>query len=214
MSILLLATVMILAGAPEENSKKARPSSSPMANVKLAQGQAPAKPNDPRVEQARYRLRALRAGLTDTLSEALKKGPEEAVGLCRLEAPQIAASASDDQVTVGRTSHQVRNPRNKPAEWMKPYLAEFKDTKPEPGVFRAAVLADGSFGYVEPIYVQPMCLTCHGEKLTDSIRATLQKHYPKDRATGYKVGDFRGLFWVKIHSAAHRPGDAAPAGKP
>ena len=53
-------------------------------------------------------------------------------------------------------------------------------------------------GYVEPIVMQPMCLTCHGESLAPEIAARISEVYPDDQATGFKVGDFRGVFWVEF----------------
>ena len=53
-------------------------------------------------------------------------------------------------------------------------------------------------GYVEPIMVQPMCLVCHGEALQPGVAAQIDERYPEDRATGFKAGDFRGVFWVEF----------------
>ena len=53
-------------------------------------------------------------------------------------------------------------------------------------------------GYAEPIIVQPMCLACHGESLAPEIAAKISEAYPDDQATGFKVGDFRGVFWVEF----------------
>ncbi len=63
---------------------------------------------------------------------------------------------------------------------------------------RAVRLEDGSIGYVEPIYVQPLCLKCHGDDIPAPVQAKVTELYPTDAATGFASGDFRGLFWVRI----------------
>jgi hypothetical protein len=58
-------------------------------------------------------------------------------------------------------------------------------------------LSDTRLGYVEPIFLQPVCLTCHGETLAPDVASRIEELYPDDQATGFAVGDFRGLFWVE-----------------
>ena len=57
-------------------------------------------------------------------------------------------------------------------------------------------LGDDRSGYVEPIVLQPLCLTCHGDSLAPEVAARIQDLYPQDRAVGYEVGDLRGVFWA------------------
>ncbi len=56
------------------------------------------------------------------------------------------------------------------------------------------------YRYYKPLKIQPVCLTCHGDKLTmdKSVREEIKRIYPNDLATGYKVGDFRGVIRVSI----------------
>jgi hypothetical protein len=51
---------------------------------------------------------------------------------------------------------------------------------------------DGRTGYVEPIYVKPVCLACHGGNVDPGVKAKLAELYPEDQATGFREGDFRG----------------------
>jgi hypothetical protein len=99
-------------------------------------------------------------------------------------------------VEVGRTSHRLRNPANAPRPWMEPLLAAYR-AAPERAP-RAVAIGAGRVGYVEPITVKPMCLACHGSELAPGVRARLAELYPEDRATGFAVGDFRGLFWAEF----------------
>lgn len=152
---------------------------------------------DADIERAQVALKPFKAELKAALQEGLREGPENAIWVCRDKAPEIAAGLSSDGIELGRTSHRVRNPGNAPEPWMEPLLDEYikrgDDKTP-----RAVRLEDGSIGYVEPIYVQPMCLNCHGGDITDSVLAKVSELYPADAAMGFASGDFRGLFWVRM----------------
>ncbi len=145
----------------------------------------------------------LKQALLAELNAALEKGPENAIDVCRIRAPALSAAASSPALRIGRTSERLRNPANAPADWVTPLLAEYaaRPTDREPRVSR---LASGWIGYVEPIYVAPMCLTCHGETIAPQLQARLRALYPQDRATGFRAGDFRGVFWVEFEESGNR----------
>lgn len=141
--------------------------------------------------------RALLFGrLMGRLSDELAKGgPAGAVGVCREEAPTIAAAVSRETgVRIGRTSHRLRNPKNAPPDWAKPLVAQQRATT---AVFAAA---DGRLAVWSPIRLLPNCLMCHGEpaELDPGVRAALARDYPDDRATGFKTNDLRGAFWIEV----------------
>jgi hypothetical protein len=131
------------------------------------------------------------------LAEGLEKGPATAIEVCQVLAPEIAADLGSAAVEIGRTSHKLRNRANAPREWVRPLLDRYERARgePEPEIVR---LEDGKIGYVEPIFVKPMCLTCHGGDLSPDVAARIDTLYPDDRARGFKEGDFRGLFWIEF----------------
>ncbi|MDY6943534.1 MAG: DUF3365 domain-containing protein [Pseudomonadota bacterium] len=157
------------------------------------------------VERGESTLAPFKKRLMGALIKGLEDGPEAAVEVCQLVAPEIAAELSTAGVELGRTSHKLRNPRNAPQAWVQPLLDDYVATpgKTEPEVVR---LDSGAVGYVEPIFVQPMCLACHGRALSPGVAARIDGHYPQDQARGFEVGDFRGLFWVEFtEPAVERP---------
>lgn len=160
-------------------------------------------PADPRVDEARKALMPFKKSLKDALTTALPKGAATAVSVCNEKAPELAAAASKEGVEVGRTTYRARNPKNAPAEWMKPLLDQLAQAPKKEGAFAAKTLADGRLAYAEPIYIQPMCLTCHGDaaNLGPEVTQILAEKYPADQATGYKDGEFRGIFWVTVPKA-------------
>jgi len=137
--------------------------------------------------------------LKAALSEGLATGPAEAIGACRLKAPEIASALSRDGVRIGRTSHRLRNPANVAPAWVAPILAEYI-TEASARRPRAVPLPNGRTGYAEPILVQQPCLTCHGEALAPAVTERIEELYPDDRAVGFRVDDLRGAFWIEFSS--------------
>lgn len=151
------------------------------------------------LERAEAALAPFKERLVEALTSTLQAegGPDHAIRICREQAPQIAAELSVGGVRMGRTSHKVRNPANAPEPWMEPLLAAYLEdpTNTQP---RAVRLDDATFGYVEPIYVMSFCLSCHGPSVEPTLVEQIRSLYPSDQATGFRVNDFRGLFWVTL----------------
>ena len=141
-------------------------------------------------------LQPFKVELKQALEAGLAEGPAEAIDVCRVRAPRIAASLSTNGVRLGRTSHKLRNPENIAPAWandiLNTYLEDAAARKPV-----AVRLADGRVGHAEPIIVQSLCLVCHGEAPAPHIAEAIAGAYPEDRATGFRVGDLRGIFWVE-----------------
>ena len=137
--------------------------------------------------------------LQKALRLGLSKGVVEAISTCSIEAPKIADSLSHNKISVGRASHRLRNPKNAPPEWVEPilnaYIKNAADREP-----KYVSLPESRIGYVEPIVLQPICTTCHGENIADEVTMRISKLYPDDQAVGFKVGDIRGVFWASYPS--------------
>lgn len=145
-------------------------------------------------------LKPFKQQLMSALVKGLKEGPESAILVCSDQAPKIAAEAGTDTITLGRTSHRLRNQANSPEPWMTTLLTKYAGN-PEMTESALVPLPDGGHGYVEPIIVRSACLKCHGEALAPEVQEKIVSLYPEDNARGFKEGDFRGLFWVKIAPA-------------
>jgi hypothetical protein len=135
--------------------------------------------------------------LKAALLAGMEEGPEHAVSACQIEAPKLADAASNERARVGRASHKLRNPANAPKPWMEPLLARYEQD-PESREPAVVVIDDRWVGYVEPIFVQPLCVTCHGDPVAPALAAKLDAAYPSDAARGYVAGDFRGVFWAEL----------------
>lgn len=159
-------------------------------------------------ERARAALGPLKRNLKSALQAALAESPTEAVDVCQISAPAITDSAGRPGIRLGRTSSKLRNPANAPQPWMEAQLAELEKQTPPPGTGRVVQLDGGRVGYVEPIYLQPLCGTCHGDAIDPALLAHIRERYPEDRAVGYAPGELRGLFWAIVENdASHAAGD-------
>lgn len=139
----------------------------------------------------------MKKAFMSVLSTELAKGPENALSACKIKAPTIPAQFKD--VSVGRTTNKPRNAVNTPKSWMQSFLNKGAKTTADNPLKPETVILDGNRrGYFEPIYIAPMCITCHGEAIDMSLKKKIDELYPKDLATGYKVKDFRGAFWVEF----------------
>jgi hypothetical protein len=204
--VFTLAAILPAVGCGRQAAQKAPPALDEPA-LWLAQGAATVKP--------------FKQNLLVTLQAAIQAhGPEVAVRTCQLQAPAIAGTATGPQVEVGRTSHRLRNPDNAPRVWVKPLLDSYVAAAGADTLPRTVELEDGGVGYVEPIMVKPLCVTCHGAQVAPALAKKIHELYPQDQATGFAVGDFRGLFWVEfskawrdsVHEAAtHASGTGAGA---
>jgi len=160
---------------------------------------------DPLLEQSRLIVQSFEQQLKGALLDGMADGgPVTAIGVCRDKAPQIAASLGAQYgARVGRVSERWRNPHNAPDSWQSEGLRSFPRRKDGVAAVgeRFERSADGA-RYLRAIYTAPLCLTCHGDALSEPLRLQLQAHYPGDRATGFTAGELRGAFSVTFAGAA------------
>ena len=153
--------------------------------------------------EARALVADLKSSLMKNLSEKIAKdGPADAIPFCHENVKPIAKGAAKDRITkfeFGRTSHKLRNESNRPQPWAESYLKEFQGTSKGDikKTFIIHQLDNSKKVYLEPLYVETKCLLCHGENVEKIVKGKLDEIYPQDKATGFKLGEFRGFIWVK-----------------
>ena len=159
-------------------------------------------------EKAEKTIMVFQKALKGELMAAMQKGgPKAAVEICNEKAPQIAEKMNLEQgVTISRTSLKVRNSNNKPNDWEKEILQDFENrrTDGEAANSISAYKYDGEvFTYIKPIPMMGMCAACHGTNVSKPLYEHISKYYPDDAAIGFKPGDIRGAFIVKINDKIH-----------
>ena len=138
--------------------------------------------------------------LGKNLQQKLKnEGPEKALTFCNLEAiPLTESMVKKHHTLIKRVSDQPRNINNAANESEREIIARFKKMLAK-GETPKPIEENGNLNI--PIITNSMCLKCHGSKNTDiepKIVEKISELYPKDRATGYKKDQIRGIFVVKI----------------
>lgn len=145
-------------------------------------------------------IQGLQQRLATRLFEEMgRTGPRGAVDVCRDEAQAITAAVEKDRgIAVGRTSHRLRNPRNAPRSWARPYVEAGAGKKAADARAVTVDLGD-RVGVLRPIPAGGVCTTCHGppERIAPELLRTIRAAYPEDRATGFAEGDLRGFFWAE-----------------
>lgn len=143
----------------------------------------------------------LKKSLVGALQGALARGAPSAITVCHEMAPGLVSTLSRDGITVGRATRKPRNPKNEARGWQADALAELEGVQRENKLAGATFtrrLPDGRAAYAEPLVIQELCLACHGPNVGPDVRAILAEKYPTDQATGYAVGDLRGIAWVEL----------------
>jgi hypothetical protein len=141
--------------------------------------------------------------LLPTLQKALADdGPVAAIEVCANRAPAIAAALSAESGwSVTRVSLKPRNAGTaRPDIWETAVLEIFdqRQAAGEPGpTLNAFAIENDDFRYMQAQPVLPLCLTCHGQQVSDEVLSALAVHYPGDMATGYLEGQIRGAISLR-----------------
>ncbi|MFO1218335.1 MAG: DUF3365 domain-containing protein [Burkholderiaceae bacterium] len=141
-------------------------------------------------------------------AEIDKGGPENAIAVCKEQAPQLAKEASDESGwAVRRVSLRNRNPKAVPDAWERAALEDFDRRAAageNPATLEKAEEVKDDAGkpvrrYIRALPTQQLCLQCHGpvEQLKPAVVERLRALYPEDRATGYQAGQIRGAMTLR-----------------
>jgi hypothetical protein len=134
-------------------------------------------------------------------------GAENAIPVCKVVAPALAAEYSKDGRVLKRVSLKPRNTvQGTPDAWEKEVLEHFnqgqREGKPVDHMEASTVSRDADgrwFRYMKAIPTQAQCLQCHGKPadISAGMKTLLTKEYPEDKAIGYSVGEIRGAISIK-----------------
>lgn len=156
-------------------------------------------------EQGRGIAKASFQALSAALLSAIEKGGvPHALQFCNEKALPITDSmAMINNVKIKRISAKNRNPENvadmqqlQLMEQMQKQISAYGSTKDT-----VVLTVQGELAYYAPIVVAAPCLQCHGAENNDikpENLALIKKHYPNDKATGYALGDLRGLWYLRF----------------
>ena len=152
-------------------------------------------------------IKMLGGTLKMQLQSAMKedKSGLTALAFCTSSANEITKEVNKklpSYARVRRTSLKVRNntvntPDALDIKIMKAYEADLADKTFSAKDFKVAKAGDVTRVY-KPLVTKDVCLKCHGIKLDSKIAEAVKSSFPHDKATGYKVGDLRGVIVSEI----------------
>lgn len=191
----LLALAACTAEAPPEGSAGAGAEPPPLTAAEV----------DRAWEVGRDAAATLQGTLAPRLMNAIQEGgAAHAARFCAGAADSLTgAAAHATGLEVKRTSLRLRNPANAPDRWEEEALRRFDEVAhagdPLPSGW-AQPVSEEEMRFYAPLRVTEVCVSCHGpaEALASGVEELLAEEYPEDRATGYRVGDLRGLIRVSI----------------
>ena len=153
------------------------------------------------VETSRAQAAGFLKELRLRLQAGMAESPMAAIAVCQDEAPKIAERWSTEAAIVRRTALRLRQPHNAASEADQATMLAFSKRlaagESASSVEEFSVTADGSMRYARALVTEAPCLVCHGETLAPAIAKTIGERYPADRATGFRLGDLRGIVVVE-----------------
>ena len=156
--------------------------------------------------QAKKITNAFATELKTTLMGAVATGGLSAgVEVCQEQAPKIAKKYSSHGWQISRTSLKTRNSQNTPNIDEIAILQDFAKRLASGESAKTVSYSNlnpqsGEYQFMKAIPTGQVCLACHGENISDDLQTKIKAHYPKDTATGFKLGELRGEFKVYFNA--------------
>ncbi len=138
--------------------------------------------------------------LSNVGKQIQQNGTVGAVDFCNEKAIFLTDSLSDKNIKIQRLSDKNRNSIN--VLQSETDKKAWNELQQNPESKHLVLQENNSVYYYKSIPIgMPTCLQCHGNKESDISSQTLEiinRKYPKDKATDYKMGDFRGIWKISI----------------
>jgi hypothetical protein len=128
-----------------------------------------------------------------------------AVTFCTTKATKITAEVNSKlpaYAKVRRTALKLRNAEKNSADVldtkiMQEYVASIEAKTFTPKDIK--VVKDGDITRVyKPLLAKPVCLICHGSKISTAIQEEITKGYPHDKAVNFEENSLRGVIVAEI----------------
>jgi hypothetical protein len=144
--------------------------------------------------------------LSSNLQSAIQQsGVSNALPFCSLAAsPLTAGMAAKHGVSLRRVTHKPRNPSGQANAAELEVLQHFRTAlaatpNPPPSPFVTNFTADTVSFFAPIVLNNELCLRCHGEPERDiqaADLAVIRQLYPRDQATGFRLGELRGAWRI------------------
>ena len=160
------------------------------------------------VESAREAAQDAFNSLSAELAAAIAEGgPVHAIPVCSGKAGGLIQQVADRRhVELIRLTDKPRNPKHLAKDADATAIDLFRSTLAQGGKPAPTVEGSEQQSLVVriPITISaPLCLQCHGSEseVSPETLAAIRRIYPDDRATGYRLGDLRGIWRIRLPAA-------------
>ncbi len=152
-------------------------------------------------------IKMLGGTLKSELQAKMKEDPTgvAAAKFCKENAGEITKKVNTklpEYASVKRTALKVRNKENRPdatdAKIMNDYIEAIKAKKYDPQTAIKVVEEGDTTRVYKPLFVQKVCLKCHGTTVSPEISTLIKEGYPDDKAINFEEGDLRGVVVAEI----------------
>ncbi len=149
------------------------------------------------VQKQKMAASELKKTMMGQLKAKLAENPVAAIEFCSKNALVITdAVAKKHNLHIKRVSEKNRNSVNIPDSSDKKAISYFAESIKQNGKVSEFAVIDGK--YYEPMITNDMCMVCHGKEnaISKPIADKIKQLYPADKATGYGIGELRGVIAV------------------
>lgn len=153
-------------------------------------------PEEQRVEAAIAAVDAMRSARAASIPAGAAVDTTTFAEVCKPVGKRLRAVADSTGWVIRQAAVRNRNPANAATEAEAALAARFEADPALVGVWTDA--PDGRL-YARRITVEGGCLACHGAR--DDRPAFVAARYPDDRAHGFRAGDLRGIYTVRLPDA-------------
>jgi len=151
-------------------------------------------------DQGMMHIESFMETLQPTLMGLIKsdKTFKTAMGGCTSMAQNMTNeyNAISPDTKIRRTALKYRNEKNKPDATdtvvMERFLASSNFKEP------LVVEMPNHYRVYKALAMKQPCLACHGSNISENLGKMLEKSYPKDMATHFKLGEFRGVVVAEV----------------
>ena len=158
----------------------------------------------PKMQEGLKAIKMLGGTLKSHLKKALKqdKSGVKAIKFCSSKAMELTHEVNKklpQNIKVRRVALKYRNQANKPDSIDEKVLKEFEASLTKKEKLKPKMVeVNNTTRVYKPLLVKKVCLKCHGANIEENIAKVIKKHYPNDKATGFKEGDLRGAIVAEI----------------
>lgn len=166
-------------------------------------------PEKAKVKQGVKIAKATGKALKQKLNQAIADGGiSNAVSYCSANAIDLTDSLSQvHNASISRVTHKPRNPANKADSLEMTLIKEYQQKLESGNELKPELIEQDTKEVVyAPITIEgQLCLNCHGKKgkdIADEDYIAIQLNYDNDQATGFEMGDLRGMWKVAFEKEA------------